>query len=125
MKEYADGQEMENNPIVKNKHGVSILGTEYRVGDYLAVGVNETLGQPVFEKVKSMEWRGGSYQFTCCIADTIFASHYHAYQVMYVSDEQTAVKHSDLPPTCISDENREWTYISLHKTHDIMNSYRQ
>ena len=97
MKEYADGQEKEKNQIVKNKHGVTILGTEYRVVDYLAVGVDEALGQPVFGKVKSMECRGDSYQFTCCIADTVFTSHYHAYEVMYLSDEQTVVKHSELP----------------------------
>jgi hypothetical protein len=96
IKEYADTQETVMN-IVKNKHGVEIGGTDYRVGDYLVVEVNDTLTQPVFGKIKSMLPDGSTYQFTCAVVETFFCSHYHAYQVTHETEEIITVKQNILP----------------------------
>ena len=92
VKEYADSQEFQ-----VGSSSSSHIGTEYRVGYYVVVSVSQTLGQPLFGRIKEIRGKNEATVFAYVSVDTVFNSHYHAYQVMYETENDDVVAQHLLP----------------------------
>lgn len=90
LKEYSDSKD-EAHKITPTSKGVSVLGTEYQMGDYIVVGVCDNFGFPVFGKVQSMNVQGESLVFKCAVTDTRFNPHYHAHEVIHQTDKTVLI----------------------------------
>lgn len=90
LKEYADSTNI-TSKITTTSKGVSVLGTEYQVGDYIVVGLCDNFGFPVFGKVQSMEVLGESLVFKCALADTWFNPHYHAHELVHQTEKTVLI----------------------------------
>lgn len=95
-KEYGDSME-EVDETKETKQGIIIQGTEYRVGDYLVTGICNDYGQPIFGKVQRVELIDCSYHFVCLVLDSIFNTHYHAFEILHQTDIIVRIAHNHLP----------------------------